>query len=90
MARDLFELIRGPKELWMVEGAKHNGSLHVAGEEYGRRVLEFFDRHLAVSPDGLPKALGSREPRDSARVIPLAPRTFPADQGLPRRIAVPD
>ncbi len=47
MARDLFERARGPKELWLVEGAKHNQALHQAGEEYRRRVLLFFEEHLA-------------------------------------------
>ncbi|MCS6850552.1 MAG: alpha/beta fold hydrolase [Gemmataceae bacterium] len=47
MARALFERAREPKELWIIDGAKHNQNLHVAGEEYRRRTLEFFDRHLA-------------------------------------------
>src|SRR5262249_44122601 len=50
MARALCERVRGPKELWLVEGAKHNQALHAAGEEYHRRVLEFFDAHLAAAP----------------------------------------
>ncbi len=48
MTGDLFACAREPKELWIVEGAKHNQALQTAGEEYRRRVLEFFDRHLAV------------------------------------------
>lgn len=47
MARKLFEKARGPKELWIVEGAKHNQALQVAGDEYRRRVRQFFDVHLA-------------------------------------------
>ena len=31
----------------MVDGAKHNQALDVAGDEYRRRVTEFFDKHLA-------------------------------------------
>jgi fermentation-respiration switch protein FrsA (DUF1100 family) len=46
MAEALYERVAGPKEFWLVEGAKHNGALAVAGAEYERRVLEFFDRHL--------------------------------------------
>jgi uncharacterized protein len=46
MARRLFERARGPKEYWLVEGAKHNQALQVAGEEYHRRVLAFFNKHL--------------------------------------------
>jgi uncharacterized protein len=47
MTRRLFRYARGPKELWIVEGAKHNQAISVAGDEYRRRVREFFDRHLA-------------------------------------------
>ena len=47
MAQALFERARQPKELWLVEGAKHNQALQVAGDEYRRRVLEFFQAHLA-------------------------------------------
>jgi fermentation-respiration switch protein FrsA (DUF1100 family) len=46
MAEGLFARAAGPKEFWLVEGAKHNGALAVAGAAYERRVLEFFDRHL--------------------------------------------
>ncbi len=54
MAQALFARAPGPKELWMVEGAKHNAALHVAGDEYRRRVLAFFAEHLAA-----PAATGS-------------------------------
>ena len=47
MARALFEQARPPKEFWLVDGAKHNQALQVAGDEYRRRVLAFFEMHLA-------------------------------------------
>jgi pimeloyl-ACP methyl ester carboxylesterase len=47
MAQALFDLARPPKELWYVEGAKHNQALQLATDEYQRRVLAFFDAHLA-------------------------------------------
>lgn len=47
MAESLFARASGVKKLWMVPKAKHNQALHVAGEEYNRTVVEFFDRHLA-------------------------------------------
>jgi len=47
MAKSLFDLASGEKEFWVVPGAKHNQAIHVAGAEYHRRVIEFFDRHLA-------------------------------------------
>jgi hypothetical protein len=46
-ARALFDRAGDPKELWLVKGAKHNQGLTVAGEEYRRRVLSFFEAHLA-------------------------------------------
>lgn len=46
IAEALFNHAREPKEFWLVEGAKHNQALHVASEEYRRRVLEFFGKHL--------------------------------------------
>jgi pimeloyl-ACP methyl ester carboxylesterase len=48
MARKLFERVRGPKELWVVDGAKHNQAFHQATEEYQRRVLAFFQTNLTT------------------------------------------
>lgn len=48
MARALFERAKGPKELWVVPKAKHNQALHIAEGEYHRRLVDFFDRHLAA------------------------------------------
>lgn len=48
MARALFDLAREPKEFWLVDKAKHNQAFHLANEEYKKRVLDFFDRHLAA------------------------------------------
>ena len=50
MARVLFERAGAPKEFWLVEGAKHNQGLQVAGEEYHKRVLSFFLTNLAAAP----------------------------------------
>jgi pimeloyl-ACP methyl ester carboxylesterase len=43
----LFTFAQEPKELWLVENAKHNQALQLAGEEYRQRVLRFFETHLA-------------------------------------------
>ncbi len=59
MARVLFDRLRGPKELWVVPGARHNQALQVAEEEYRRRVLEFFERNLAVPAADDPGRNGS-------------------------------
>ena len=47
MTTQLFALARAPKELWLVDNAKHNQALQIAGEEYRQRVLRFFETHLA-------------------------------------------
>jgi pimeloyl-ACP methyl ester carboxylesterase len=52
MAQKLFALARQPKELWLVEGARHNQALAIAGEEYHQRLLTFFQTHLARSDAG--------------------------------------
>lgn len=52
MARALFAKLGGPRDLWVVPGARHNQALQIAEAEYRRRVLEFFDRYLADLPVG--------------------------------------
>jgi pimeloyl-ACP methyl ester carboxylesterase len=47
MAQALFEFARPPKEFWLVNGAKHNQAIQIAGDEYHQRVLDFFLSHLA-------------------------------------------
>jgi uncharacterized protein len=51
MARRLFALAREPKELWIVEGAKHNQALQIAEDAYRQKVLEFFLEHLNESSE---------------------------------------
>jgi pimeloyl-ACP methyl ester carboxylesterase len=77
MARTLYRLARQPKELWVVEGAKHNQAFHEANGEYRSRVLNFFLHHLATDPahpkgalDG-PAASANGTPRKAA---PAGPR----------------
>lgn len=42
----LYKLAPEPKDLWVVPGAKHNQSVLTAPEEYARRLVQFYDRHL--------------------------------------------
>ena len=42
----LYENANEPKELWLIPGAKHNDMAEVGGEEYRRRIVEFFTRNL--------------------------------------------
>jgi len=50
MAQALFDRAGQPKELWIVEGAKHNQAIHQAAAAYKERILAFFDKHLAEQP----------------------------------------
>ncbi|NTW58150.1 MAG: alpha/beta fold hydrolase [Nitrospirae bacterium] len=44
--RRLFRAAKEPKELWIIPVAGHGGTIAAAGDEYGRRLGEFFDSHL--------------------------------------------
>jgi pimeloyl-ACP methyl ester carboxylesterase len=45
-SRQLYGAAHEPKELWIVHGAGHGGYEAIVGEEYGRRLVAFFDRAL--------------------------------------------
>jgi len=53
--RMLHALAPWPKQLWIVEGAKHNQSVIVQPKEYARRTVAFFDRYLAGHSEALPR-----------------------------------
>jgi len=61
MAKSLFDLAGEPKEFWLVDKAKHNQAFHLANDEYKRRVLEFFNKHLAG--DAVAATAGSLAPK---------------------------
>ena len=44
----LLAAAREPKELWLVEGSQHVNGINDHREEYCRRMVEFFDRHLKL------------------------------------------
>jgi dipeptidyl aminopeptidase/acylaminoacyl peptidase len=44
--RKLFVAAGDPKELWIIPGADHGGTLAAAGREYEKRVGEFFEKNL--------------------------------------------
>jgi len=44
--RALYDAAREPRELWIIPGAEHGGTLAAAGSEYEERVGEFFERHM--------------------------------------------
>ena len=43
----LYENAPGEKELFPIELAAHNDTWEIAGEMYGKKILEFFDRNLS-------------------------------------------
>lgn len=45
-SNQLFSAANQPKEMWVVPGAGHVDLYSVAGEEYERRILLFFEEHL--------------------------------------------
>lgn len=47
IARQLHAAARQPKELWLVEEAKHNQAIQTATTDYHKRMLDFFQTHLA-------------------------------------------
>jgi pimeloyl-ACP methyl ester carboxylesterase len=49
MAEAVFKIATkcSPRELWIVDKAKHNQAIQLAGDDYHTRLVEFFDRHLA-------------------------------------------
>jgi dipeptidyl aminopeptidase/acylaminoacyl peptidase len=44
--RRLFAAAGEPKELWIIPVSGHGGTVAAAGNEYGKRVGDFFDRYL--------------------------------------------
>jgi dipeptidyl aminopeptidase/acylaminoacyl peptidase len=70
MASRLFEFAGSPKEFWLVENAKHNQALQVAGEAYRQRVLQFFENHLAAIGDQQPAIADQRSATNGQRSTP--------------------
>lgn len=48
-SQDLYDLARGPRELWIVRGARHNQSVVLQPKLYATRLRNFFDKHLGGS-----------------------------------------
>jgi hypothetical protein len=42
----VYAAAKEPKELWLIPGARHDNMAEVGGEEYTKRVLDFFTRHV--------------------------------------------
>lgn len=46
MAQSLYDAAREPRELWVVQGGGHGHFSNVVGEEYSRRLIEFYTKAL--------------------------------------------
>jgi uncharacterized protein len=46
-SQQVFAAANEPKQLWLIEGARHHDMMEVGGEEYTKRICEFFEAHLA-------------------------------------------
>lgn len=68
MTQALFDLAGQPKELWVVDGAKHNQAFHIANGAYKERLLSFFDQYLAD-----PAAAATAVARGAAEPLLAAP-----------------
>lgn len=51
-SRRLYEAYRGPREIWIVQGAPHTGAYFADRELYVERVAGFFSRHLGLNRSG--------------------------------------
>jgi alpha-beta hydrolase superfamily lysophospholipase len=46
LSQQLYAAASEPKELWIIHGARHGEYRQVAGDEFGRRMVAFYDRAL--------------------------------------------
>ena len=67
MARELLSYAGEPKELWLVDKAKHNQAMATANGEYQGRVLGFFDQHLGSAGDSEVRSQESGVRADAVR-----------------------
>jgi dipeptidyl aminopeptidase/acylaminoacyl peptidase len=51
-SRRLYDAYRGPREIWIVQGAPHTGAYFADRDLYVERVAGFFGRHLGLSRTG--------------------------------------
>ena len=51
-SRRLYDGYRGPREIWIVQGAPHTGAYFADRELYVERVAGFFARHLGLNRSG--------------------------------------
>jgi len=71
MARTIFGIAGSKlKQLWLVPKAKHNQALNTDGDQYHRRLVEFFDAHLAVAVEPISDS-GHLPPTDAPTPVEI-------------------
>src|SRR5256712_14147462 len=60
-SRRLYDAYRGPREIWIVQGAPHTGAYFADRPLYVERVAGFFARHLGLDVSSGPLRLGEEE-----------------------------
>lgn len=60
-SRDLYDSYRGPREIWVVQGAPHLGAYFDDRPSYVERVAGFFGRHLGMSQKAVLRLVDDEE-----------------------------
>src|SRR5712692_3601261 len=60
-SRRLYDAYRGPREIWIVQGAPHAGAYFADRPLYVERVAGFFARHLGLNVSGLLRLVEEEE-----------------------------
>jgi dipeptidyl aminopeptidase/acylaminoacyl peptidase len=60
-SRRLYDAYRGPREIWVVQGAPHTGAYFADRGLYVERVAGFFGRHLGLNRSGQLRLLEDEE-----------------------------
>jgi fermentation-respiration switch protein FrsA (DUF1100 family) len=60
-SRRLYDAYRGPREIWIVQGAPHTGAYFADRQLYVERVAGFFARNLGLNVSGLLRLVEEEE-----------------------------
>src|SRR5579864_1120692 len=60
-SRRLYDAYRGPREIWIVQGAPHTGAYFADRPLYVERVAGFFARHLGLKTAGQLRLVGDED-----------------------------
>jgi fermentation-respiration switch protein FrsA (DUF1100 family) len=84
LTRLLYDAAHEPKRLWEIPHASHATGWAVEPEAYGRELVDFFTRSLAVAPNGDEEAEeADRRPTTDERPQTIDDRTWAAREQMP-------